>query len=279
MESNSSASQVAVPFRIADGRPPHRDLLLPEQGLLDMIAKLRSERHHLDVIGDAPVDDTETSEKQEVPEGKVLRLPKLGPRLPREPLEQAAQPHAGSPHRGMPDEDDVPPRLPRGGDVPQHLDPTRLQHARATLPFTPRQLPQVGELGERPPDHEERRWIEAAVRRMFLLLSPAHYEALMEAFREWKLPPATVIVKQATPVSQGPSLCVLLDGVIDVLHCPTGATTSEKVCTYDRCGQCFGELELFYEKRGQGAGRKLHWATIATRTEVTLWTVAAPVAL
>eukprot|EP00913_Durusdinium_trenchii_P000586 g541.t1 len=197
MESNSSASQVAVPFRIADGRPPHRDLLLPEQGLLDMIAKLRSERHHLDVIGDAP----------------VLRLPKLGPRLPREPLEQAAQPHAGSPHRGMPDEDDVPPRLPRGGDVPQHLDPTRLQHARATLPFTPRQLPQVGELGERPPDHEERRWIEAAVRRMFLLLSPAHYEdwALMEAFREWKLPPATVIVKQATPVSQGPSLCVLLE--------------------------------------------------------------------
>ena len=70
--------------------------------------------------------------------------------------------------------------------------------SRATLPFTPRQLPQavrdetlmrtlfecsiilavvpgisdiplhssmneVGELGERPPDHEERRWIEAAV--------------------------------------------------------------------------------------------------------------------
>ena len=38
--------------------------------------------------------------------------------------------------------------------------------------------------------------------------------------------------------------------MIDVLHCPTGGATSEKVCTYDRCGQCFGELEVFYEKRG-----------------------------
>lgn len=36
--------------------------------------------------------------------------------------------------------------------------------------------------------------------------------------------------------------------MIDVLHCPTGADASEKVCTYDRCGQCFGELELFYGK-------------------------------
>lgn len=45
-------------------------------------------------------------------------------------------------------------------------------------------------------------------------------------------------------------LLVTEDGVIDVLHCPTGAATSEKVCTYDRCGQCFGELELFYGKPG-----------------------------
>ena len=41
--------------------------------------------------------------------------------------------------------------------------------------------------------------------------------------------------------------------MIDVLHCPTGAATSEKVCTYDRCGQCFGELELFYGKPGEGS--------------------------
>ena len=28
-------------------------------------------------------------------------------------------------------------------------------------------------------------------------------------------------------------------------------SSSEKVCTYDRCGQCFGELELFYDQGPQ----------------------------
>merc|ERR1712183_261018 len=72
----------------------------------------------------------------------------------------------------------------------------------------------------------------------------------------------------------GPGRCVLYIGVVDVLHCPKGSSENEKVCTYDRCGQCFGELELLYNvPRGEGAGRKLHWATIASRTPVTLWVV------
>lgn len=141
---------------------------------------------------------------------------------------------------------------------------------RTPLP-TPRELPQVGELGNDAPGLEERRWIDAALRRMFKSLGPIALEFLVEAFREWRLPRAAVIVKQATPISTGPGLCVLFDGVVDVLHLPKGGTDSEKVCTYDRCGQCFGELELFYDNGN--SSRKLHWATISTRTPVVLWTV------
>lgn len=133
-------------------------------------------------------------------------------------------------------------------------------------------------LGTCPPGRDERRWIEAAMRRMFRSLGPPALESLTEAFREWKLPAAAVVVRQAAPISTGPGLCVLFAGVVDVLHRPKGSTEAEKVCTYDRCGQCFGELELFYEPpRGVGGGRKEHWATIATRTPVTLWTVGREV--
>lgn len=141
---------------------------------------------------------------------------------------------------------------------------------RTPLP-TPRELPQIGELGNNTPGLEERRWIDAALRRMFQSLGPVALEFLVEAFREWRLPRAAVIVKQATPISIGPGLCVLFDGVVDVLHLPKGGTENEKVCTYDRCGQCFGELELFYDNGH--SSRKLHWATISTRTPAVLWTV------
>merc|ERR1711879_449294 len=107
---------------------------------------------------------------------------------------------------------------------------------------------------------------------------PAALENITAAFREWKLPPCAAIVKQGTAISSGPGLCILLTGVVDVLHCPKGATESEKVCTYDRCGQCFGELELFFDSpEGGRSNRKLHWATIASRTPVTLWTVTRDV--
>lgn len=133
----------------------------------------------------------------------------------------------------------------------------------------------LSQLGVQAPGREERRWIEAAVRRMFRSLGPAALESITEAFREWKLQPCTAIVKQQSPISMGPGLCVLFEGVVDVLHRPMGSQTNEKVCTYDRCGQCFGELELLYDapRATSGAGRKLHWATIATRTPVTLWTI------
>lgn len=132
----------------------------------------------------------------------------------------------------------------------------------------------LSQIGVAPPGREERRWIEAAVRRMFRSLGPAALESITEAFREWKLQPCTSIVKQDSPINTGPGLSVLVDGVVDVLNRPMGGKANEKVCTYDRCGQCFGELELLYDTpRGGGNGRRKHWATIATRTPVTLWTI------
>merc|ERR1712107_810729 len=64
-------------------------------------------------------------------------------------------------------------------------------------------------MGIRPPGHEERRWIEAAVRRMFRALSPLALETVAKAFREWKLPPETIIVKQGSSIDSGPGLCIL----------------------------------------------------------------------
>jgi len=130
-------------------------------------------------------------------------------------------------------------------------------------------------IGTCPPGREERRWIEIAVRRMFRSLGPNALDCITDAFREWKLPPSAAIVKQGAPIAMGPGLCVLLAGVVDVLHCPKGSSESEKVCTYDRCGQCFGELELVFDTpRGDAGGRKSHWATIATRTPATLWIIS-----
>jgi hypothetical protein len=129
-------------------------------------------------------------------------------------------------------------------------------------------------IGTKPPGRDERRWIEAAVRRMFKSLVPAALDAITEAFREWRLQPCAMIFKQGSRIVDGPGLCVLFEGVVDVLHKPLGSQENEKVCTYDRCGQCFGELELFYDApRGAGAGRKLHWATTVSRTPVTVWVI------
>jgi len=128
--------------------------------------------------------------------------------------------------------------------------------------------------GVRPPGREQRRWIEAAVRRMFRALSPIALDEIVEGFREWRLPSSFAIVQQGSSIASGPGLCVLFEGVVDVLHLPKGGSERDKVCTYDRLGQCFGELELLYDApRGGGPGRKAHWATIATRTPATLWTV------
>lgn len=133
-------------------------------------------------------------------------------------------------------------------------------------------------MGKEPPPREERRWIEAALRRMFRALGPTALGNIAEAFCEWHLPPKMTIVTQGSPIASGPGLCVLFEGVVDVLHRPKGAHESEKVCTYDRRGQCFGELELVYDApRTCGPRRKAHWATIATRTPVTVWVVSRDV--
>lgn len=122
---------------------------------------------------------------------------------------------------------------------------------------------------------EVRMYIEVAVRRMFNSLDNRKLATVTDVFREWKLPPDAVIVKQASPIFSGPGLCVLLAGIVDVLRCERGTDSGEKVCTYDRRGQCFGELQHLYDMptpRGSCAARNHHWATIASRTTVTLWT-------
>jgi len=154
---------------------------------------------------------------------------------------------------------ELPARRPGAPAVPNQYEEMSL--ADATL------------MGGEPPGVEERRWIEVAIRRMFRSLEPEVLDNITRCFREWRLPPSVAIFRQAAPISTGPGLCVLFEGVVDVLTCPKGTTEHEKVCTYDRCGQCFGELELFYDApRAAGASRKVHWATIATRTAVILWT-------
>lgn len=176
----------------------------------------------------------------------------------------------------------VAPRRPMPSPAPNGKQENTLKELKDRAAMSPNAsgpaallgVADLGTLGTTPPGREERRWIEAAVRRMFRSLGPAALDAITESFREWKLPASVAIVKQQSRISMGPGLCVLFEGVVDVLHRPTGAVDNEKVFTYDRCGQCFGELELFYDvPRASGAARKLHWATIATRTPVTLWTI------
>merc|ERR1740121_455656 len=110
---------------------------------------------------------------------------------------------------------------------------------------------------------------------MFKSSAEGTLKQMTDAFREWTLPAGAVIVEQATPIATGPGLCMLFSGVVDVLHRPKGSSEAQKMCTYDRCGQCFGELELILEPVGSNAARarKLHWATIAARTPTVLWVV------
>eukprot|EP00930_Biecheleria_cincta_P033690 TRINITY_DN23341_c0_g1_i1.p1 TRINITY_DN23341_c0_g1~~TRINITY_DN23341_c0_g1_i1.p1 ORF type:complete len:413 (-),score=63.94 TRINITY_DN23341_c0_g1_i1:35-1246(-) len=278
----------------------------------EFIAEIRSGRHAANHEGDAPVEDAEQNGERsgsrtlKTPDewhsqGKTPSLPPPGS-FSKEPSEAEETDNAqlrslvsrlGS--EDVTEDDNAEPKIGmlrssasgRGGVLLPPLglpaDPVLLQEQsqptpKSAIPATPRvdDLPAIGDLGSRRPGTEEKRWIEAAVRRMFSLLAPAALESLIESFREWKLPKGVVIVKQATPISTGPGLCVLLDGVVDVMHCPKGAKESDKVCTYDRCGQCFGELELFCDgsqMTPRSSGRKLHWATVATRTPVTLWIV------
>jgi len=172
--------------------------------------------------------------------------------------------------RGCAADNPVAPRRPMPSPPPIKERPKEASMPKLANILHPSDMSQ---LGSKPPGREERRWIEAAVRRMFRSLGPAALEDITEAFREWKLPPGTALVEQGKPVSVGPGLCVLFEGVVDVLNKPMGGTEYEKVCTYDRCGQCFGELELFYDAPRGGSGRKRHWATTATRTPVTLWMI------
>lgn len=120
------------------------------------------------------------------------------------------------------------------------------------------------------PGEEAAHYIQAAVRRMFRSLGDTKLGDVVGSFRMWRLPPGIAIMKQGASIHTGPGLCVLFDGVVDVLQQSRGS--SERVCTYDRRGQCFGELQLVYDTPATSA-RRSHWATFATRTSVVLWSV------
>mmetsp|Transcript_9168 Transcript_9168/g.20428 ORF Transcript_9168/g.20428 Transcript_9168/m.20428 type:complete len:283 (+) Transcript_9168:62-910(+) len=128
-------------------------------------------------------------------------------------------------------------------------------------------------IGTMPPSRLQSHLIEVAVKKMFALES-SELESVILGFREWRLPANTCIVRQGTAITSGPGLSVLMDGIVD-MFLATGKGPPEKLCTYDRCGQCFGELAQLYtaSSASVGAKRRTHWATIATRTATTLWVI------
>mmetsp|Transcript_40996 Transcript_40996/g.74083 ORF Transcript_40996/g.74083 Transcript_40996/m.74083 type:complete len:251 (-) Transcript_40996:74-826(-) len=126
-------------------------------------------------------------------------------------------------------------------------------------------------IGSEPPSRLECRLIEMAVQRMFSLDGDNLLEVVCR-FREWRLPANTCIVRQGAAISTGPGLSVLSEGIVDVFRTAAEAEP-ERLCTYDRSGQCFGELQLLYDA-SVGTMRRTHWATIATRTAVTLWVIS-----
>lgn len=155
-------------------------------------------------------------------------------------------------------------------------DAASVQHQRAVPSQHGCEAPPAADpalLGSEPPGVEDRRWIDATVRRMFRSLGPETLLQIANSFREWRLPASVAIQQQSAPISTGPGVCVLTSGVVDVFHHPLKAgEEAQKVCTYDRCGQSFGDLELIYEPMSS-TPRKSHWASVVTRTPVVLWVV------
>mmetsp|Transcript_43291 Transcript_43291/g.99781 ORF Transcript_43291/g.99781 Transcript_43291/m.99781 type:complete len:269 (+) Transcript_43291:44-850(+) len=127
-------------------------------------------------------------------------------------------------------------------------------------------------LGLEPPTRLECRLIEMAVQRIFTL-DGQHLQELVSRFRQWELPANTSIVRQGAAISSGPGLTVLSDGVVDVFRTNAEGDEQERLCTYDRSGQCFGELQLLYNS-SVNTNRRIHWATIATRTAATVWVIS-----
>jgi len=175
------------------------------------------------------------------------------------------------------------PQIIISDEVPANEKNSHSEHSGHQIPavlqrLSACELPTFGgsekTVGTYPPSFDERRWIEKAIRRMFFSLNAINLDTITQAFREWQLPPHTIILKQGSPIEQGPGLCVLYEGVVDVMHKQKGGSEDEKMCTYDRPGQCFCELELIYDTpKATGTQRKTHWATICARSAVILWAV------
>lgn len=94
-----------------------------------------------------------------------------------------------------------------------------------------------------------------------------------QLFECWTIPPGVAIVEQGMPVSSGPAFSILSEGTVDVFVRPAGGAHSEHMLTYDKPGQCFGNVELLHPALASSAQRRRHWATMATRTPVVLWAV------
>lgn len=115
-------------------------------------------------------------------------------------------------------------------------------------------------------------WIVDTLSHAFRI-KPKHIVGASQLFRRWTIPPRVAIVEQGMPVSSGPALSILFDGIVDVFVRPAGGVHSEHVLTYDRPGHCFGNVELLLPALASSPQRRRHWATMATRTPVILWAV------
>lgn len=161
-----------------------------------------------------------------------------------------------------------------------------MNHDEPSLDISQLSMADTSQMGTSPPSGDARVLIEGTLRKV---LHSVHLRTLLPqivgAFREWTVDPNVAFVQQGGLASTGPALCILVSGVVDVLHRPQGSRSFEKVCTYDRCGQCFGEVELLFccprcftslDPRLQAscpAQRKFHWATVATRTIANVWSL------
>lgn len=115
--------------------------------------------------------------------------------------------------------------------------------------------------------------VERSLRGLFQKTGRAALDAMLDAFYELSLPAGKVIFQQGDSVASGPALCVLGEGVVDVMLQSRATKQPERVCTYDRAGQTFGELESIFRPVDptRHAAPRVQWATFETRTPVKIW--------
>eukprot|EP00971_Amphidinium_carterae_P278353 5525451-Amphidinium_carterae.1 len=112
---------------------------------------------------------------------------------------------------------------------------------------------------------------------MFERINDCPQGRITACFKKWTVSAGTCFVSQGTSLAKGPCIFMLVDGVVDVWHVSRIELEPQLVCTYDRWGQCFGELSELYihdtpsTRTPNTMTRKTHWATFAARTAAVLF--------